>query len=456
MFPTRLLRSSAFRLALGYGSLFALSALALLAFVYWATASFMQQQTDETIEAEIQGLAERYRLTGLAGLTSSIRERIERRPQGSSIYLLTDGTYGPIVGNLSRWPAAATEPDPSGFVDFELAPQGGEPAHRARAKPFLLRGGFYLLVGRDLHELQEVRSLLLRTMGWGAALTLGLAAVGGAVASRSRLRRIAIINEAIGAVMAGDLARRIPEERRRDDIEELVERVNRMLDELEKLVEGVRRVSDSIAHDLRTPLARLKTRLERLKRAETDADGEVEKAVAEADRLLATFGALLRIARIESGETGRGAFREVDLTALIDDVVDLYGPLIEEAGKKLVLHVAPEVNARGDRDMLFQAVVNVVDNALKHTPPGGRVEIALGASGRNVEIAIADDGPGIPEEERSKVRERFYRLDRSRTTAGAGLGLSLVAAVVEHHRGTLRFEDAGPGLRVVISLPAPG
>ena len=453
MYPTRLLRSSAFRLALGYGTLFALSALVLLAFVYWATASYMEQQTEETIEAEIQGLADRYRLTGLAGLTSSIRERIERRPQGSSIYLLTDADYSPIVGNLSGWPAQASELDGGGFVDFDLAPLGDELAHRARAKPFLLRGGFYLLVGRDLHELEEVRSLLLRTMGWGAALTLGLAALGGAVASRSRLRRIAVINEAIGAVMAGDLARRIPEERQSDDIEELVVRVNRMLDELEKLIEGVRRVSDSIAHDLRTPLARLKTRLERLRRGE-QADAEVEAAVEEADRLLATFAALLRIARIESGESGRGAFGEVDLTALIDDVVDLYGPLIDEAGKKLVLESAPHVGTVGDRDMLFQAVVNVVDNALKHTPAGGRIEISLTTSGAGAEIAVADDGPGIPEAERDKVRERFYRLDRSRTTAGAGLGLSLVAAVVDHHHGALRLEDAKPGLRVVIALPA--
>lgn len=453
MMPRKLFHSSAFRLALGYAALFTVSAVFLLAFVYWSTARYMLRQADETIDAEIVGLAERYRLTGLSGLTASIRERLDRRPTGSSIYLLTDPTGSPIVGNLSRWPAV--EPDGDGFLNFELVPSVGERPHLARAKPFVLTGGFQLLVGKDLYDLQSAQALLLRTTGWGAALTVALALFGGWVTSRSRIRRIGAVNEVIGEVMSGDLSRRIPVESTGDDIEELVAKLNRMLDELEKLVEGVRRVSDSIAHDLRTPLARLKTRLERLRSVIAEPqgpEGEIAEAIEEADRLLATFSALLRIARIEAGERGRASFRNVDLTALIDDVAELYGPSVEESGKKLVLHNAPGLVVSADRDMLFQAVVNLVDNALKHATAGGRIELSLSRNNEATEIVVADDGPGIPEQERGKVRERFYRLDRSRTTPGAGLGLSMVSAVVALHGGELRLEDNHPGLRAVILL----
>jgi signal transduction histidine kinase len=252
--------------------------------------------------------------------------------------------------------------------------------------------------------------------------------------------------------MAGDLSRRIPLEGTSDDIEDLAEKLNRMLGELSNLVEGVRRVSDSIAHDLRTPLARLKTRLERLRRGRPEEE-EIGEAIEEADRLLAMFGAVLRIARIESGERGRAAFAEVDLTSIVDDVAELYRPLIEEKGSRLSLHSAPSVAVQGDRDMLFQAVANLVDNAIKHTPGGGRIEISLAPGDGGAEVVVADDGPGIPPEEREKVRERFYRVDRSRTTPGAGLGLSLVSAVAARHGGDLRLEDNHPGLRAVLVLP---
>lgn len=450
MYPKKLLRSTAFRLALGYVSLFAISALVLLGFIYWSTASYMQQQADETIEAEIIGLEERYRLTGLGGLTQSIRERLGRRPAGSSIYLLADSRSTPIVGNLDRWPAGAV--DANGWITFGLNVMNDEPQHEVRAMLFALPGGYRLLVGRDMHELRTMQSRIVGTLGWGLALTVGLALVGGVVMSRSRVRRIGAINEAIGKVMAGDLSRRIPAESTGGDVEELVTRLNGMLDELEKLVEGVRRVSDNIAHDLRTPLARLKTRLERLRYA--GVGEEAEKAVEEADKLLATFAALLRIARIESGER-REAFQPVDLTGLVDDVAELYRPLIEEQEKKFVIHNAPDVTVRGDRDMLFQAVANVLDNALKHTPTEGRIELSLGKANDRVQVVVADDGVGIPAEERDKVTDRFYRLDQSRSTPGSGLGLSLVAAVVDLHRGKLRLDDNadGPGLRVVIDLP---
>ncbi len=446
-----LLSSSAFRLALVYMALFGTSARFLLGFIYWSTAGYMLRQADETIEAEINGLAERYRLTGLAGLTSLIRDRLGRQPQGASIYLLTDPQYMPLVGNISRWPDV--EPAEDGWLDFQLGPHGTETAHWARAKPFRLRGGFYLLVGRDMHELQSIRAAVVRTMGWGLALTVGLALVGGILLSRGRIRRIGVIRQTIGEVIAGDLSRRIPADPARDDIEELVQKLNRMLDELEKLVEGVRRVSDNIAHDLRTPLARLKNRLELLRgQADDDARRIAEEAIGEADGLLATFSALMRIARIESGP-GRSAFTAVDFSVLVDDVAELYEPLVEEAGKNLTVHNQAGVSIWGDRDLLFQALANLVDNSLKYTEPGGHIEISLlttATAGGEVYLTLSDDGPGIPPEEMDRVFQRFYRSDSSRNTAGAGLGLSLVAAVVELHHAEIRLEDNRPGLRVVV------
>jgi signal transduction histidine kinase len=408
----------------------------------------MLRQADETIEVEINGLSERYQLTGLAGLTALIQERVERRPSGSTIYLLTDPQFIPLVGNLNGWPQV--DPDEDGWLNFEL----GTPSTRARAKPFQLRGGFYLLVGRDMQELDAMRGLLRRTMGWGLALTAVLALLGGILVSRSRIRRIGVIHQAFGEVMAGDLTRRIPTEKTGDDIEELVEKLNRMLDELEKLVEGVRRVSDNIAHDLRTPLSRLRHHLEELRQGSSDDDARhriADQAIAEADGLLSTFTALLRIARIESRQR-RSDFESVDLSILVDDVVELYQPLIEEAGKTMTVERDTEIFVNGDRDLLFQAMANLVDNALKYTPSEGRVSVSLFAGDGRAELRVSDNGPGISPEERDKVLQRFYRLDASRSTSGAGLGLTLVAAVAELHDAALRLEDNRPGLRVILSL----
>jgi signal transduction histidine kinase len=258
----------------------------------------------------------------------------------------------------------------------------------------------------------------------------------------------------MGEVIAGDLSQRIPTDPAGDDIEELVDKLNRMLDELEKLVEGVRRVSDNIAHDLRTPLARLRNRLENLRQLERDDDTRcelVDQAIDEAERLLSTFKALLRIARIESGQRG-SPLQPVDLSALVKDVAELYEPLFEEAGLDFSLNAKPEVAVVGDRDLLFQALTNLVDNALKYTPRGGRIEMSLADKAEQVDLVVADDGAGIPPQEREKVFQRFYRLDSSRSTPGAGLGLSLVAAVAEFHHAQVRLVDNEPGLRATITL----
>ena len=448
----RLLRSSAFRLAVAYVALFGSSALVLLAFIYWSTAGFMLRQADETIEAEIAGLAERYRLAGLPGLTALIEERLARQPSGSSLYLVSDGNYQPLVGNLSGWPRI--QADDEGWLNFRLDTREGEPIHWGRAKPFRLRGGFHLLAGRDMYELQAIRSMIVRTMAWGFLLMIFLALLGGVLVSRGRIRRVAVINEAIGDVVAGDLTRRIPPDPTGDDIERLVENLNGMLGELEKLVDGVRRVSDNIAHDLRTPLARLKNSLESLGRQEESPGRReiVDQALAEADGLLDTFNALLRIARIESGQRRQG-FATIDLGTLIDDVAELYGPLLEEAGLDLEIHNQANLEVVGDRDLLFQALANLVDNTLKHVPSEGRVSLTAGKDEDGALISVGDDGPGIAVSERKRVLERFFRLDSSRSTPGSGLGLSLVAAVADLHQADLELLDNNPGLRVELHFP---
>jgi signal transduction histidine kinase len=426
--------------------------LLLLLFVYWSTAGYLLRQADETIEAEIAGLAERYQTGGLVGLTTLIDQRLARQqPTGSSLYLVADAAYRPRVGNLSAWPQV--EVDSDGWLNFRLGQPEGEETHWARARQFRLDRGYFLLAGRDMYELESIRVTVVRTIAWGFALTIVLALVGGVLVGRGRIRRVSVINRAISDVVAGDLTRRIPTDATGDDIEQLTNNLNRMLAELEEQVDAVQRVSDNIAHDLRTPLARLRTRLELLRESETEPGQSryelAERAVGEADGLLATFNALLRIARIEAGRR-RQEFSRVDITRLIHDVAELYGPLLDEAGLRLDTQPESGLTVVGDRDLLFQAVANLIDNVLKHVPSGGSVTVTSRCSPSGVDIVVADNGPGVPADERIRVLERFYRLDASRTKPGAGLGLSLVAAVAKLHEATLSLSENHPGLQVAL------
>ena len=309
MNPGKWLRSSSFRLALIYMALFGGSVLILLTFIYWSTARYMTQQADVTIEAGIAGLAERYRTSGLGGLTKTISERISRKPGGYSIYLIADDDLRPLVGNISRRPPGRATQD--GWLDFRLEGEGwpaGE-IHRARAHAFQLHGGFRLLVGRDLHELERTEQLIVRTLIWGLAITLILGLIGGSMMTRSLVRRIETVNQTSREIMSGDLSRRIPMDRSGDDFDELAGNLNAMLDRIASLMEEVRRISDNIAHDLKTPLSRLKNSLELLGTSRADDPQSrrmlIEQSIAEADGLLSTFNALLRIARIGIGRTAR-------------------------------------------------------------------------------------------------------------------------------------------------------
>nr|WP_237416623.1 HAMP domain-containing sensor histidine kinase [Halomonas sp. 22501_18_FS] len=443
-----------------YMVVFATSVFILLAFIYWRTAGFMMEQTDQTIEAEIAGLAEQYRSRGINGLMNVVRERVARDPDGQSLYLFATEDYLKLAGNLPKWPESARTDN--GWIDFTLDESMGyeDEERRARARVFEVQGGLRLLVGQDISELTRVKSLIETAMNWGMGISLGLALIGGFLMSRSTTRRIEVINQTAYRIMHGDLSQRVPTRGTQDDFDQLADNLNQMLDRIEYLMEGIRHVSDSIAHDLRTPLTRLRSQLENtlINLKDPDVQDQVGEAVAEADQLLGTFNALLRIARLETG--GKTLQSEpLELGTLVTDAVELYEALAEEKDQVLDYEVGEEVSLLGDRDLLFQAVSNLIDNAIKYTDEGGRIGVAVRREGGQAVLEVADSGDGVPDHEKENIFGRFYRVGKSRSQPGNGLGLSLVSAVVELHEGHIGLSDAEPGaerpgLKVTLYLPA--
>jgi signal transduction histidine kinase len=448
----RLLETSTFRLALIYLALFGVSALALFGFLYVRTAVVMEQQTRDTINAEITGLKEQGQTFGLVGLKQAIDRRSEINPNRASVYLLTDRLNKRIAGNLEGWPAHA--PVREEWINFEIqVPDGDRTTYRGALGRILpLQGGFHLLVGRDIENLQKTQSLIEKAIGWGLGLALLLGFAGSFLMSLGMLSRIDAINRTTRRIMAGDLGQRISLKGSRDEFDVLAGNLNAMLDQIERLLSGMREVTDNIAHDLRTPLSRMRSRIEVALLANPDraeARMLLEQTLADADAMIQSFNALLSIARAEAGGE-RASFEPIDLSEVCQDLADLYGPLAEEKGLTFTSACPPGLLLHGNRHLLAQALANLLDNAIKYTPEGGRVTLS-GAPGPVV--TVADTGPGIPAEERERVLERFVRLDGHRSTPGNGLGLSLVSAVAKLHGATLRLEDNHPGLRISLMLP---
>lgn len=451
----KLFHSYTIRLALLYAVIFSVSTLILFYFFYIFTASYMTQQMDTTIEAEIQGLAERYNDEGLDGLTKLIADRVNRQQAtGNSIYLLTTYTLQPLVGNLDRWPKNASIDND--WLEFALeVNEDTNETHLARARIFRLPGRYGLLVGRDIHQLTQAKRRIVQALTWGIAIMVLLAFFGGILLSRRTVRKIERINQTARSIISGDLSRRIPVTNRNDDFDQLADNLNQMLDRIQTLMEDIRRVSDNIAHDLRTPLTRLRQHLEEARqeeKADSRTAANLENSIKEADSLLVTFNALLRIARIEAGQMTAG-FAPLDFRTLLDDVVEFYEPLAEEKSQQLTFDLGNNISTLGDRDLLFQALANVIENAIKYTPENGKISVSLSRRQNEAVITISDNGPGIPEAEREKVFRRFYRLDQSRSTSGNGLGLSMVSAVISMHSGTITLMDNRPGLRTEMRFP---
>jgi signal transduction histidine kinase len=436
----RLLRTQAFRIVLVYVLLFAFSVSALLFFTYWNT-----------------------RRLGVRGLDESVMDRTLH--PGQALYVLADSAHRVLAGNLDSWPAVTG--DTGNFVefDYERRLNGAQETRHARGQLFPIQtpgGDFYLLVAEDVHDRDLTQRMFTTTLPWTVGLILVFGLLGGALLSRNLLRRLDSINRTSGEIVAGNLTRRVPVSGAHDEFDVLADNLNRMLDRIERLMKGMREVTDSVAHDLRTPLNRLRQRLEQ-SQARLGATGsdtsEIDRAIAETDQLIGTFNALLLIAETDAGTT-RGAMSPLDLASVAADVSELYEPLAEEKNVTLSL-VQPfglhggDTVIEGNRSLISQALANLVDNAIKYTPPGGRVTIRPAVGFQGVDLCVADTGPGIPPEERPRVVERFVRLEASRHSPGTGLGLSLVQAVAHFHNAELILEDNAPGLKVTLRFPRP-
>ncbi len=446
-------RTQAFRIVLIYVFVFALSATVLVGFTYWNTERALNAQTDQIIDAEIQGLAEQYQRLGIRGLADVVVGRSLHG--GAGLYLLADGFSRPLAGNLDDWPHSVTQDGNFVEFDYDRRVQNQTVSRRARGRAFTLVGGFKLLVARDVYERHLTGRLFTTTLPWSVGMMLLFGLLGGAFLSRGVLRRLDSIKRTSAEIVAGDFSRRVPLSRTHDEFDVLAENLNRVFERIERLMKGMREVADSVAHDLRTPLNRLRNRLEEAQRRldpQSQTALDIEAAVAETDGLIATFNALLLIAEADSG-VARGAMTTIDLGTVVSDVAELYAPLAEE--KNLVLLVEPSGQAmvEGNRSLISQALANLIDNAIKYAMPGGHITIAVSETPFGVDLMVADDGPGIPEADRARVVDRFVRLEASRNSPGTGLGLSLVAAVVRLHEAHLSLADNRPGLKATISFP---
>ena len=449
--PERIFRSTGVRFGLIYAVLFGISALSLAGFLWWSTAGLLDRQTDAAIYADSQGLSERYREGGTAALIETINQRVDGNVDDDAIYLLVGPDFQRIVGNLDRWPQNVSLASDWDELLIDHAGLRG----LARVHYFDLAGGFHLLVGRDVAARAQLRQLLGDAMLWAAGIAVALGTIG-AWAVRGLFRAsLADVAATAAAVSAGDLTRRVPVNGQGDEFDLLAETINDMLDRIARLMDGVREVSNAIAHDLRTPITRARARLEDAAlHAGTveELHAAIERAQADLDGIVAVFQALLRIAEIEAGSR-RSAFAATDLTPLLQDIADLYDAAAEARGQVLAHDIPAKLQVFGDKDMIQQAVANLLDNALKFSPNGGVIQLIASSAHDGVRITVADHGPGIPEGDVGYATERFFRGEQARSTPGSGLGLALVQAVATLHGGVLSLEDNAPGLRAVLLLP---
>jgi signal transduction histidine kinase len=450
-----MLRSTVLRLTIGFVILFVTAALVLALYIYWATAGTMSRQIDKTILTQADALLQRHRSDGVGALTQAIEIRLIEEADEDEILLLVDSAGRVVAGNLDAPPSPATNTRGSGTTFFDAVFTRDRRESTARMMRVALASGHTLYVGRDVQLRLDLRGLITDALFWAIGVTVALAIVGGLLARRVLIARLHRISAVADRVVAGDLTPRVEVTGSGDEFDRLSGDINVMLDRLGELMDGVRQVSNAIAHDLRTPLARLRGRLDAaLAAAGSPAEfrAAAETAILELDQVVRIFDALLRIAEIEAGHR-RAEFQEVDLAAVIADVVELYQPLAEARGLTMEIVDGGAASCVGDRTMLAQALANLVDNAIKYTPFGGRIAVSARRDGSNAVATVADTGPGIPATARAKVGSRFFRLEESRNSPGSGLGLSLVFSVAKLHGGELKLADNAPGLRAELLVP---
>ena len=455
-------RTTPFRLTLMFLAVFLLAAAALLFYIYAVTAGEVTRRADREISAEMRSLETVYRQGGLNALNQEV---IERTADGRPfLYLLSDASGARITGTIATSPFGAGE---TGWKQFPVTgtdPNGAVVRQPARGEQVTLPTGERLLVGADIGQAEFFVVKIVRALQGAGALMLLLGLGGGLLVSRNVSRAMAGLNAVVTAVRNGDLRARARVRGARDEFDELAEGLNDMLDRLERSMAGLRHAGDAIAHDLRSPLTRLRTRLEvamiDVEAGKGDPKAALAQALEDAEGVLRTFSAVLAIARLQAAGPAPdpATFDPAELAA---DVAELYEPVCEEKGLEFRAELTPQLVARGNREFVAQAVANLLDNAVKYPPAGGAVVLRVRRrSSGELEFSVTDTGPGVPESERARIVQRFVRLENSRNLPGAGLGLSLVAAVAESHRGRLEIDDgpgsvggSGPGLRVALVLP---
>ena len=460
----KLLRATAFRLTLVYLTVFALFAAVVLAYFAWNTRRLITEQIVQTVDAEIRSLNDEYGRGGIRSLILTIDARAKR--PDSYLYLLTTAAGEGVTGNVGSLTAGILERAGWNETAYRRLEDLEQTEHHALVQIVQLAGGFRLLVGRDLEERDRMQEIVITAGRWSLAIVVLLGIAGGLFVMRRVLKRVDAMTDTTQTIMHGDLSERLPIAGTGDELDRLAGNLNAMLERIEALMRGLKEVSDNIAHDLKTPLTRLRNRCEEaLRTAEDESQyrAALETTIEESDALIRTFNALLMIARAESGHA-RDNMSEFDAAEVARGIGELYEPLADDRGLRLKV-VAPEAApVRGNRELVSQALANLVDNAIKYAAPdhaaanGTAPEIVVKAAGNgdNIQLTVSDAGPGIPANDRDRVVGRFVRLEHSRSQPGSGLGLSLAQAVAHLHGGELKLEDNEPGLRTVITLPRGG
>ncbi|MGZ9104450.1 MAG: ATP-binding protein [Rhodoplanes sp.] len=457
----KLLRTTAFRLTLVYLLVFALFAAFLLGFLALNTRRMINDQIMRTVDSEIIDLTNMFERAGLRGLIVAVDTRSGN--PGSSLYLVTTASGDGLAGNVGSLEPRVIENTGWSETAYRRLEQPDSEEHTALVRVVRLPAGFRLLVGRDLAERERLFSIVAVAGRWSVAIVVVLGLVGGFFVSRRVLQRIEAMSDKAQTIMAGDLTGRLPIAGTGDELDRLAANLNAMLERIEALMRGLKEVSDNVAHDLRTPLTRLRNRCEAaLRAAKSDSDyrDAIEATIEESDQLIRVFDALLMIARAESGEP-RADMTAFDAAEIARDVGELYEPVADEKGLALHVEAASPAPVRGNRELIGQALANLLDNAIKYAgasrdrAAGGVPEIVVTAQtkGDQIMLGVGDRGPGIPPADRGRAVERFVRLEQSRTEPGSGLGLSLASAVARLHGGELRLEDNAPGLRALLILP---
>ena len=448
-----MLRSASFRMAAIYAALFSLSAVVFMLFLWWATAGLLESQVEAAIRADAEILSEHWLEGGLPSLAMNIHERLDQDVDRSAIYLLQDSVGTRLVGNIETWPRPVTTTG----TWYELPVTRDGTRGIAEMRAFQLPGGDRLLIGRDIRGRDMLRRLLGQTLLWALALVFALSAVGVVIVRNHFHRMVSNVSDTASRIAAGALTERVRLIGTGDEFDQVAETINDMLDRIARLMDGVRQVSNSIAHDLRTPITRARGLLEdaiAVERPPEELRAAIEAAVDNLDGITKVFEALLRIAEIEAGSR-RSAFATFDLVPLLDNLAEFYAALAEEGGASVATDAPASLVIHGDRALLQQAIANLLDNAIKFSPEGGTVRLRAAVEDDCAVISVTDDGPGMPPADLARATERFFRGETARSTPGSGLGLALVQAVVHLHGGELELRDAAPGLAARLLLPLP-